>query len=144
MRRIKPTELVSILFWLACSEPTLMMIYAGTIRGAQASAWIAAFTVFGAILIADVAMRITEERSRAAGVAVFVALTLSAFVMVMLSHGLAKYATAATLIVTAQRLPRIASERVTWLAVGVIDLILIVILLFRPSGLFGKYQPEKV
>jgi len=133
MRRIKPTELVSILFWLACSEPTLMMIYAGTIRGAQASAWIAAFTVFGAILIADVAMRITEERSRAAGVAVFVALTLSAFVMVMLSHGLAKYATAATLIVTAHRLPRIASERVTWLAVGVIDLILIVILLWQDS-----------
>src|SRR4029078_5503751 len=69
----------------------------------------------------------------AGGVAVFVALTLSAFVMVMLSHGLAKYATAATLIVTAHRLPRIASERVTWLAVGVIDLILIVILLWQDS-----------
>src|SRR5262245_23677434 len=95
MKRVKPTELVSVLFWLACSEPTLMMIYAGTIRGAQATAWLAAFAVFGVILIADIAMRITEERSRAAGVAVFVGLTLSAFVMVLLSHGLAKYATAA-------------------------------------------------
>ena len=55
MKRVKPTELVSILFWLACSEPTLMMIYAGTMRGAQASVWLAAFTVFGAILIAGIA-----------------------------------------------------------------------------------------
>ena len=133
MNRIKPTELVSILFFLACSEPTLMMIHAGTIRGAQATAWLAAFAAFGALLIVDIAMRITEERNRAAGVAIFVGLVLSAFAMVMLSHGLAKYAAAATLIVTAHRLPRIASDRGTWLTVGVIALILVVILLWQDS-----------
>src|SRR5262249_56764764 len=80
MKRIKPTELVSLLFWLACSEPTLMMIYSGTISGAQAFVWLAAFTVFGVILVAHIAMQITEERSRAAGTAVVVRLTRNAVV----------------------------------------------------------------
>ena len=133
MKRTKPTELVSLLFWLACSQPTLMSLYDGTMSGTRAYAWIAAFTVFGATLIADMAMRIVEERSRTAGVSVFLALTLSSFVMIILSGGLAKYATAATLIMAAHRLPRMTSERGTWLAVAGIELCLVVILLWQDS-----------
>src|SRR6185295_9517386 len=133
MRRIKPTDLVSVLFWLACSLPTLMLIYGGTIRGAQAYAWIAAFAVFGATLVADMAMRVVDERSRAAGVGVVVTLVFSAFAMVMLASGLAKYAAAVPLLLAANRLPRISSERATWIAVAVIELILIVILLWQDS-----------
>jgi signal transduction histidine kinase len=133
MRLVKPTELVSVLFWLACSLPTLMFIHSGTIRGPQAYAWIAAFAVFGATLIADMAMRIVDERSRAAGVGVVVALVISAFVTVTLSSGLAKYAAAVPLLLTANRLPKISSERATWVAVGVIELVLVVILLWQDS-----------
>jgi len=133
MRRTKPTEAVSLLFLLACSEPALMSIYNGTMSGAQAYTWLAAFAVFGATLLADMAMRIVLEQSRAAAIAIFWALLLSAFVMVVLVSGMAKYASSVTLILSASRLPRITSERRAWLAVGAIEILWLIILSWQES-----------
>ena len=130
MRRPKPTELASLLFWLACSDLTLMSIYSGTISGAQAYAWIAAFISFGATLIAEMATRVVDARSRAA-VARFFVFVLSAFVMVALAGGPAKYPTAALLIFAGFRLPLMTSERRAWLGVGAIALLLVVVLLLQ-------------
>jgi len=130
MRRPLPTDIASLLFWLACSELTLMSIYNGTTGGAQAYAWIAAFTVFGATCIAEMVTRSADGQSRAAG-AVFFLLVLSAFVMVVFTVGPAKYPTAALLIFTGFRLPMITSERRARIAVGAIALLLVVVLLWQ-------------
>ena len=137
MRYPRPTDLASLLFWLACSVLTLMSIYNGTITGARAYVWTAAFTVFGATLIALMATRFelfTEERRRTVS-ASFFALVLSAFVMVALAVGPAKYPTAALLIFTGFRLPLLTSARRAWLAVGTIALLLVIILLLQDSWL---------
>jgi len=128
MRRPRPIGLASLLFWLACSLLTLMSIYSGTISGARAYGWIAAFALFGATLIAEMVMCVAEERSRAAGARFFV-LVFSAFVMVALARGPAKYLTAALLTFSGFRLPILTSERGAWLAVGAIALLLVVVLL---------------
>jgi signal transduction histidine kinase len=140
MTRTKPTELASLLFWLACSQPALMSIYDGTISGAQAYAWLAAFTVFGGTLVADMVMRIVLEQSRTAAIAVLWVLLLSAFVMVVLISGLAKYAQSMTLLLVAVRLPRIASVRGAWLAVGAIEILWVIILFWQesPAAVLGS------
>ena len=107
---------------LACSQPALMSIYNGTISGTRAYVWIAAFAVFGVTLIADLAMRIVREQSRAAAIGVFCALLALRFRDGGSGQRLAKYAAATTLVLAATRLPRITSERGTWLAVGAIEL----------------------
>jgi signal transduction histidine kinase len=134
MRRPRPTDLASLLFWLACSVLTLMSIYSGTISGARAYAWIAAFTVFGATLLAEMVTPFAEERSRAVGARFFV-LVLSAFVMVVFAIGPAKYPTAALLMFTGFRLPMITSERRARIAVGAIALLLVIVLLVQDSML---------
>jgi signal transduction histidine kinase len=138
MRRTKPTELAGLLFWLACSSPALMSINDGTIAGARAYAWLAAFTVFGATLVADLSWRLVKERSRAIGTAVFCALLLSGFVMVVLTSGVVKYASSMTLVLAASRLPRIASERRTWFTVAAIELLWLIIL-FRQESLAAMF-----
>jgi signal transduction histidine kinase len=116
----------SLLFWLACSQPALMSIYREEISGPRAYMWIAAFTVFGAALIADMALRIVEERSRAAGIGIVCALLLSGFATAFLAIGPTKYAASMIVILAAGRLPRITSGRATWLTVGAIELVLLV------------------
>jgi signal transduction histidine kinase len=116
----------SLLFWLSCSQPVLMSIYSGELSGPRAYVWIAAFTVFGATLIADIALRIVEERSRAAGIGVVCMLLLSGFATAFLAIGPTKYLTSMIVILAAGRLPRIASKRATWLMVGAIELFLLV------------------
>ena len=116
----------SLLFGLACSQPVLMSIYRGEISGPRAYVWIAAFTVFGATLIADIAIRIVEERSRAAGIGVVCALLISGFATAFLAFGPTKYAASMIVILAAGRLPRITSKRATWLIVGAIEPLLLV------------------
>ena len=133
MKNTEPTGLPrslywlgSLLFWLACSLPALMSIYRGEMSGPRAYVWIAAFAVFGATLIADIALGIVEERSRAAGIGVVCALLLSGFATALLAIGPAKYVASMTVILAAGRLPRITSGRATWLTVGAIELVLLV------------------
>ena len=132
MRRPRPSDLASLLFWLACSAVTLMSIYSGTIGGARAYAWIAGFVLFGATLIVEMTTRIAEERSPTASACFFV-LVLSAFLMVIFAVGPAKYPTAALLIFSGFRLPMLTSERRAWIAVGAIALLLVVVLALQDS-----------
>jgi signal transduction histidine kinase len=133
VRRTKPAEVGGILLFLACSQPALMSIYKGTMSGAQAYTWLAAFAVFGIVLLADLAMRVVLDQSRAAAIGIFCALLLSAFVMLVLVSGLAKYAQSGTLLLAAARLPRITSERRAWLAVGAIEILWLAILSWQES-----------
>jgi signal transduction histidine kinase len=133
----RPTDLASLLFWLACSVLTLMSIYNGTISGARAYAWLAAFGLFGATLIVQMVMQFTlfgEHRSRA-GATRFLVLVVSAFVMVALASGPAKYPTAALLIFAGFRLPLLVSVRRAWLAVGAIACLLVTIIMVQDSML---------
>jgi len=132
MRRLRPTDLASLLFWLACSVVTLLSIFSGTISGVRAYAWTAGFAMFGAALIAEMVTPVGEERSRAVG-ARFCVLVLSAFVMVIFAIGPAKYPTAALLIFAGFRLPMITSERRARMAVGAIALLLVIVLLLQDS-----------
>ena len=118
---------------LACSQPALMSIYNGTMSGAQAYAWLAAFAVFSIALLADMGMRFVLDQSRAAAIAIFCALLLSSFVMTILVSGLAKYAQSATLMLAAIRLPGITSQRGAWLTVGAIEILWIAILAWQES-----------
>ncbi len=133
MRRTKPADVVGILLLLACSQPALMSIYKGTMSGAEAYIWLAAFAVFGIVFLADLAMRIVLDQSRAAAIWIFCALVVSAFVMLVLVSGLAKYAQSAILLLAAVRLPRITSERGTWLTVGAIEILWLAILSWQDS-----------
>ena len=133
MRRTKPAEAVSVLLLLACSQPALMSIYNGTTSGAPAYTWLAAFAVFGVTLIADLGMRLVLDQSRAAAIGIFCVLLLSAFVMLILVSGMAKYAQSGTLLLVAVRLPRITSPRGTWLIVGAIEIIWVATLAWQES-----------
>jgi signal transduction histidine kinase len=133
MRRTKPAEAVGVLLFLACSQLALMSINDGTMSGARAYAWLAAFTVFGVTLLADLAMRIVLDQSRAGAIGIFCTLLLSAFAMLVLVSGIAKYAQSGILILVAARLPRITSERGAWLMVGAIEIVWLVILYSQVS-----------
>jgi signal transduction histidine kinase len=133
MRRTKPAEAVGVLLFLACSQLALMSINDGTMSGARAYAWLAAFTVFGVTLLADLAMRTVLDQSRAGAIGIFCTLLLSAFAMLVLVSGIAKYAQSGILILVAARLPRITSERGAWLMVGAIEIVWLVILYSQVS-----------
>jgi signal transduction histidine kinase len=133
MRRTKPAEAVGVLLFVACSQLALMAIYKGTMSGPQAYAWLAAFAVFGVALLADLGMRMVLDQSRTAATWIFCVLLVSAFVMLMLVSGLSKYAQSGILILVAARLPRITSERGTWLAIGAIELAWITVLASQES-----------
>jgi signal transduction histidine kinase len=127
MRRPRPTDIASLLFWLACSVLTLMSIYDGATTGAQAYAWLAAFTLFGATLIAAMMKRPPEGRLGLARAYCFV-LVVSGLMMVAFAVGPAKYPMAALLIFSGFRLPEIMPERRARLAVAAIALLLAVVL----------------
>ena len=133
MKRTKPAEAAGILLLLACSEPALLGIYNGTMSGTRAYVWLAAFAVFGLTLLADLAMRIVLDQSRAATIGIFCTLLVSAFVMLVLVRGLDKYAQAALLILMASRSPHITSERRAWLIVGAIEVAWVAILMWQES-----------
>jgi signal transduction histidine kinase len=133
MRRTKPAEAVGVLLCVACSQLALMSIYDGTMSGPRAYAWLTAFAIFGVTLLADLGTRIVLDHSRATAIWIFCTLLVSAFAMLMLVNGVAKYAQSGVLILVAARLPRITSERGTWLAVGAIELIWITILASQES-----------
>jgi signal transduction histidine kinase len=107
-----------------------MSIYNGTTSGVRAYAWIAAFTVFGATLIAEMVKPLAQERSPAVG-ARFLLFVLSAFGMVIFTVGPARYPTAALLIFTGFRLPTLTTERRARIAVGALALLLVVVLLWQ-------------
>ena len=134
MRRTKPTDAVGVLLLLACSQPALMSIYQGTMTGFQAYAWLAAFALFGATFLADMAMRIVLDQRRAVAIGIFCVLLVCAFVMTIFVNGIAKYAASATLLLAVIRLPRVtSSERATWLIVAGIEIVWLVILSLQES-----------
>lgn len=133
MRRTKPAEAVSVLLALACSQLALMSIYDGTMSGARAYAWLAAFAIFGVTLLADLAMRIVLDQSRAAGVGIFCTLLVTTFVMLTTVSGLEKYAQSGILILVVSRLPMITSERGAWLIVAAIEIVWIAVLAWQES-----------
>jgi len=101
--------------------------------GPQAYAWLAAFAVFGVALLADLGMRMVLDQSRTAAIWIFCVLLVSAFVMLTLVSGLSKYAQSGILILVAARLPRITSERGTWVAVAALELVWLAILASQES-----------
>jgi signal transduction histidine kinase len=134
MRRTKPTDAVGVLLLLACSQPGLMSIFKGTMTGLHAYVWLAAFAIFGATFLADMAMRIVLDQRRAVAIGIFCVLLLCAFVLTILVDGLAKYAASATLLLAVIRLPRITSSaRATWLIVGAIEIVWLIILSLQES-----------
>ena len=54
MRRTQPTDAVGVLLLLACSQPALSSILAGTMTGPRAYLWLAAFAVFGTVMLARI------------------------------------------------------------------------------------------
>jgi signal transduction histidine kinase len=141
MRRTKPTDAVGVLLLLACSQPALMSIFQGTMTGFQAYAWLAAFALFGAVFLADMAMRIVLDQKRAVAIGIFCVLLVCAFVMTLFVDGLAKYAASATLLLAVIRLPRItSSERATWLMVAGIEIVWLIILSLQesPAAVLGS------
>jgi signal transduction histidine kinase len=140
MCRTKPAEAVGVLLLLACSQLALMSIYNGTMTGARAYVWLIGFAVFGVTLLADLAMRIVLDQSRAVAIGIFCALLLSAFVMLSLESGLDRYAQSGILILVVGRLPRITSERASWWIVGAIEIAWISILATQESlaAVFGS------
>ena len=134
MRRTKPTDAVGVLLLLACSQPALMSIFHGTMTGFQAYAWLAAFALFGAAFLADMAMRIVLDQRRAVAIGIFCVLLVCGFVMTIFVDGLAKYAASLTLLLAVIRLPRVtSSERATWLIVASIEIVWLVILSLQES-----------
>ncbi len=133
MRRTKPTDAVGVLLLLACSEPALAYILQGTMTGLRAYVWLGAFAIFGATFLADIAMRIVLDQRRAIAIAIFCVLLVCSLVMSSLVSGLAKYAQVATLVLVTVRLPRITSERGTWLVVGAIEIVWVIILSLQES-----------
>ena len=133
MKRTRPVEFAAILLLLACSQPALMSIYYGTMSGPRAYVWLVAFAVFGVTVLADLAMRIVLDQSRAVGIIILSTLLLSAFVMLVLVSGINKYAQGAVLILLAARLPSITSERGAWVMVAVIEILWIAILAVQES-----------
>jgi signal transduction histidine kinase len=139
-RRTNPAEAVGVLLLLACSQLALMSIYNGRMTGIQAYAWFAAFAVFGITLLADLAMRIVLDQSRAVAIGIFCTLLASAFVMLVMVDGLDKYAQSGIIILVASRLPGITSERGAWLILAGIEVVWIVILYQQESlaAVFGS------
>jgi signal transduction histidine kinase len=110
-----------------------MSIYDGTMSGARAYAWLAAFAIFGATLLADLAMRIVLDQSRAVRIGIFCTLLVSTFVMLTTVGGLEKYAQSGILILVVARLPLITSERGAWLIVAAVEIVWIAVLAWQES-----------
>ncbi len=101
--------------------------------GLHAYVWLAAFAVFGATFLADMAMRIVLDQRRAVAIGIFCVLLLCSLVMTVLVDGLAKYAASGTLLLVVIRLPRITSERNAWVVVGAIEIVWLIILSLQES-----------
>jgi signal transduction histidine kinase len=133
MRKIKTTAIGGLIFWLACASPALLAIQKGTLAGTSAAIWIVAFLLYCVVLSYDSFVRSDTTRHRSTAIVAFWMLLVLGFVLIWFSSATVKYVSSAALVLAAQRLPRITSERNSWLAACAIELVLIAILALHES-----------
>jgi signal transduction histidine kinase len=116
MQQSKLSLAAEFAMFAAVSLPTLSAIRSEEMSGWAAIAWCVAFVCFGSAFAAGALSRVFATQRRRIGASLLFAMTLCGLAMLYTTFfSPTTYVAALTLLVTARRLPYVASQRTAWL-----------------------------